>query len=178
MADKKEKDLTALAQSSSVTSDSFIRMVDKDGKSVKIARDIFLQAIRDALPGVLSSLGGTATQFLGKTSSGGIGYETLVNAAALLGAIYRDLSYNTDLNNVRECGFFCAGSRSKAESLVNMPSGFTPTAGLVVIVVSGYTNNSSEETWKSYCTQFLIYKKQVFIREYTTGTWSTWSTMI
>ena len=96
----------------------------------------------------------------------------------VLGAIYRDLSSNTDLNNVRECGFFCAGSRSKAESLVNMPSGLTPTTGLVIIVVSGYTNNASEETRKSYCTQFLIYKKNVFIRECTLGTWSTWSTMI
>ena len=103
---------------------------------------------------------------------------TAANLASVLGGKYRDLASNTNLNNIRECGFYCAGSKSKAESLVNMPSGFTPTAGLVVIVVSGYTNNSSEETRKSYCTQFLIYKKQVFIREYTTGTWSTLSTMI
>lgn len=129
MADKKEKDLTALAQSSSVTSDSFIRMVDKDGKSVKIARDIFLQAIRDALPSVLSSLGGTATQFLAKKSSGGIGYETLANAAALLGvrtAIFGNgsplLPENADLNDYTTPGAWRCPNSTTAGTISNRPN--------------------------------------------------------
>ena len=84
MADVKENELSKITQSSGVTSATTIRMVDANGESVQIERNVFMQAIRDVLPSVFSDQGTGIANVPVLNSSGVLGKSSAANTAKVM----------------------------------------------------------------------------------------------
>ena len=98
MADVKENELSKITQSSGVTSSTTIRMVDANGESVQIERNVFLQAMRDTFPSVFSDQGTSIVNVPVINSSGVLGKSSAANMGKVMAATIERRTRLTDFD--------------------------------------------------------------------------------
>lgn len=81
MADVKENELSKITQASGVTSATTVRMINASGESVQIERNVFMQAVRDVLPSMLSDQGTNIANLPVLNSSGVLGKSSTDNVS-------------------------------------------------------------------------------------------------
>lgn len=74
-----------LENKTSIATNDYVRMVDENGNSVKIKKDSFMAAIRDALPSIISD-GSTGAGSVLSVINGTLKTRTDANLASVLGA--------------------------------------------------------------------------------------------
>jgi len=106
--------------------------------------------------------------------SGKIGMREL---STLIGMTYITVESGTNLDNIKDAGFYAVGSQSVAQSITGGPTGFSPSSGFVIVFLSGYTNNSNQSTRRSYGFQIILYRNDIYYRYLASGTWGAWKTL-
>ena len=112
-----------LDNKTSIATNDYVRMVDENGNSVKIKKDSFMAAIRDALPSIISD-GGTGGGSVLSIINGALKTRTDANLASVLGVswVASAKSGTTNIDDVSERCFFVVLSSNQSAS----PFPFTP----------------------------------------------------
>ena len=164
-----------LENKTSIATNDCVRMVDENGNSVKIKKDSFMAAIRDALPSILES-GGTGGGSVLSVIGGILKTRTDADLASVLGGF----SYNSARDNttsfdnlpqgsIRLMGTSNAGRPSETQGkLFTAITFYKPYSGAIGGVLQLAIN------WQAASSAELsIYVRQSLEK----GGWSPWKTV-
>ena len=87
-----------LENKTAIATNDYVRMVDENGNSVKIKKDSFMAAIRDALPSIISD-GETGGGSVLSIINGALKTRTDANLASVLGAKYIQVSESSEIDD-------------------------------------------------------------------------------
>ena len=150
-----------LENKTSIATNDYVRMVDENGNSVKIKKDSFMAAIRDALPSIISD---------GATDGGSV-----------LSIIGGALKSRTDANLASVLGV--AGSHYISENVDNIQGNYygSTTQGTQYGLPTNWGSFLSFNTYGGYaCTQFWVMStmEKVYVRMFLAGgdaaRWTSW----
>lgn len=164
----------------SIATNDYVRMVDENNNSVKIKKDSFMAAIRDALPSIVSD-GSTGAGSVLSIINGALKTRTDANLASVLGVValsnpqnntktqFTSLTHGEDLNTVLTPGNYYTTTSAQTNALQNKPT-LTQAANARIIVIM---NTNENHGW-----QFFLCRKQLFMRFIDAGVAGTWQTIL
>ena len=140
-----------LENKTSIATNDYVRMVDENGNSVKIKKDSFMAAIRDALPSIISD-GETGGGSVLSIINGALKSRTDANLASVLGANWPTIDGDASPGNPYNFGKIFGLLRV---TIVNT-KGYTTPSYIIVSAqniielykgwyITSWTINSSEE---------------------------------
>lgn len=105
-----------LENKTEIATNDYVRMVDENNNSVKIKKDSFMAAIRDALPSIISD-GATGGGSVLSIINGALKTRTDANLASVLGVSKKEKTFIADLDTTLESGCYRVNPQT-----LNLPS--------------------------------------------------------